>query len=139
MLLFFHFQFLPSYIPCIAIGNTFFTNNRPIIPICCPCINLTSIFLSTHLILLLLFAYLPFLCHRCCLSGPVRFLTREECYRGPGSHPSVKGFNWFTDGSKTVETNEARVFGQSLEKWLTIPLGKHATVFQAVCYINPRL
>jgi len=62
-------------------------------------------------------------------------LTREEWTRGPGTPPLIKGLVWFTDGSKMMEGNGAGVYGQSLERRLSIPLGKHATVFQAEVYV----
>jgi ribonuclease HI len=46
----------------------------------------------------------------------------------------VKGLVWYTDGSKTVEGTGAGVYGQSVNRRLSIPLGKHATVFQAEVY-----
>jgi len=64
----------------------------------------------------------------------VTMLTREEWIRGPGTPPMVKGLVWFTDGSRTVEGTEAGVYGQSVNRRLSIPLGKHATVFQAEVY-----
>ena len=38
------------------------------------------------------------------------------------------------DGSKTAEGNRVGVYGQSVNIRLSIPLGKCATVFQAVVY-----
>jgi hypothetical protein len=46
----------------------------------------------------------------------------------------VKGPVWFTDGSRTAEGTGAGFYGQSVNRRLSIPLGKHATVFQAVVY-----
>ena len=46
----------------------------------------------------------------------------------------VKGLVWFTDGSRTAEVTGAGVYGQSVNRRLSIPLGKHATVFQAEVY-----
>ena len=49
----------------------------------------------------------------------------------------VKGLVWFTDGSKTGEGIAAGVYGQSVNRRLSISLislGKHATVFQAEVY-----
>ena len=46
----------------------------------------------------------------------------------------VKGLIWFTDGSRTTEGTGAGVYGQSFNRLLSIPLGKHATVFQAQVY-----
>jgi len=60
----------------------------------------------------------------------VTMLTREEWTTGPGTPPEVKGLVWFTDGFRTVDG----VYGQSVERRLSISLGKHATVFQAEVY-----
>jgi ribonuclease HI len=38
------------------------------------------------------------------------------------------------DGSRTVEGTGAGVYGQAVNRRLNIPLGKHATVFQAEVY-----
>jgi ribonuclease HI len=46
----------------------------------------------------------------------------------------VKGLVWFTDGSRTVEGTGAGVYGQSVDRRLSISLGKHATAFQAEVY-----
>jgi len=46
----------------------------------------------------------------------------------------MKGLVWFTDGSKMMEGTGAGVYGQSLGRRLSIPVGKHATVFQAEVY-----
>ena len=46
----------------------------------------------------------------------------------------VKGLIWFTDGSRTVEGTGAGVCEQSVDRRLSISLGKHATVFQAEVY-----
>jgi len=64
----------------------------------------------------------------------VTMLAREEWTRSPGTPPVVKGLVWFTDGSRTVEGTGAGVYGQSVNRRLIIPLGKHATVFQAEVY-----
>jgi hypothetical protein len=64
----------------------------------------------------------------------VTMLTREERTRGPGTPPVVKGLIWFTDGSRTAEGTRAGVYGQSANRRLSIPLRKHATVFQAEVY-----
>jgi hypothetical protein len=65
----------------------------------------------------------------------VTMLAREEWTRGPGT-PMVKGLVWFSDGSRTAEGTGAGVYGQSVRvnRRLSIPLGKHATVFQAEVY-----
>jgi hypothetical protein len=64
----------------------------------------------------------------------VTMLTREEWNRGPGAPPAVKGFVWFTGGSRTVEGTGAGTYGQSADRRLSISLGKHAAVFQAEVY-----
>jgi hypothetical protein len=53
----------------------------------------------------------------------VTMLTREEWARCPGTPPMVKGLVWYTDGSKTVEGTGAGVYGQSVNRRLSIPLG----------------
>jgi hypothetical protein len=64
----------------------------------------------------------------------VTMLAREEWTKCPGTPPMVKGLVWYTDGSKTAEGTGAGVYGHSVNKRLSIPLGKHATVFQAEVY-----
>jgi len=64
----------------------------------------------------------------------VPILTREEWTRGPGRTPAVKGLIWFTDGSRTLEGTRAGVYGQSIDRRLSISIGKHAIVFQAEVY-----
>jgi len=64
----------------------------------------------------------------------VTLLTREEWTRGPGTPPAVKELIWYTDGSRTAEGTGEGVYGQSVNRRLSIPLGKHATVFQAEVY-----
>ena len=64
----------------------------------------------------------------------VTMLTREEWTRGSGAPPIVKGLVWYTDGSRTVEGTRVGVYGQSVNRRLSIHLGKHATVFQAEVY-----
>ena len=64
----------------------------------------------------------------------VTMLTREEWTRGPGASPMVKELVWYTDGSSTAEGTGAGVYGQSVNRRLSIPLRKHATVFQAAVY-----
>jgi hypothetical protein len=61
-------------------------------------------------------------------------LAREEWTRCPGTSPMVKGFVWYTNGSKTSEGTGAGVYGQCVNRRLIIPLGKHATVFEAEVY-----
>jgi hypothetical protein len=65
----------------------------------------------------------------------VTMLTREEWTREPGTPPVVKGIVWFTDGYRTVEGTRAGVYTQSVDRRLSISLGKHATVFQAEVYM----
>ena len=60
-------------------------------------------------------------------------LAREEWTRSPGT-PVVKGLVWYTDGSRTTEGTGAGVYGPSVNRRLSIPLGKHATVFQTEVY-----
>jgi hypothetical protein len=64
----------------------------------------------------------------------VTMLAREEWTMGPGTPPVVKGLVWFTDGSRTGEGTGAGVYGQSVNRRLSIRLGKHAMVFQAEVY-----
>jgi ribonuclease HI len=64
----------------------------------------------------------------------VTMLTREEWTRGPGTPPAVKGLIWFTDGSRTAKGTGAGVYGQSVNRRLSISLGKYATVFQIEVY-----
>jgi ribonuclease HI len=64
----------------------------------------------------------------------VTMLTREEWTRGPGTPSVVKGLIWYTDGSRTAKGTRAGVYGQSINRRLSISLGKHATVFQAEVY-----
>ena len=59
----------------------------------------------------------------------VKLWTREL-----GTPPAVKGLIWFTDGYRTVEGTGVGVYGQSVDRRLSISLGKHATVFQAEVY-----
>ena len=61
----------------------------------------------------------------------VTILARKEWTRSPGTPRVVKRLVWYTDGSRTAE---AWVYGQSVNRRLSIPLGKHATVFQAEVY-----
>jgi hypothetical protein len=64
----------------------------------------------------------------------VTMLAREEWTSSPRTPPAVKGLVWYTDGSRTAEGTGAGVYGQSVNRRLSIPLGKHATVFQAEVY-----
>jgi hypothetical protein len=65
----------------------------------------------------------------------VTVLAREEWTRSPRAPPVIKGLVCFTDGSRTAEGTGAGVCGQSVNQRLSIPLGKHATVFQAEVYV----
>jgi len=65
----------------------------------------------------------------------VAMLPTEEWTRGTGTPPAVKGFIWFTDGSR-MKNNRAGVYGQSVGRRLSTSLGSYATVFQAaICAI----
>jgi len=64
----------------------------------------------------------------------VTTLAREEWAIGPGTPPVVKELVWFTDGSRTAKGTGAGVYGQYVNRRLSIPLGKHATVFQVEVY-----
>jgi len=64
----------------------------------------------------------------------VTMLTREEWTRSPGTPSVVKGLVWFTDRSRTAEGTRAEVYGQSVNRRLSISLGKYTTVFQAEVY-----
>jgi hypothetical protein len=55
-------------------------------------------------------------------------------HRSPGTPPVVKGLVWYTDGSRTTEGTRAGVYGQSVNRRLSILLGKHAKIFQAEVY-----
>jgi ribonuclease HI len=63
----------------------------------------------------------------------VTMIAREEWTRSTGT-PAVKGLVWYTDGSRTTEGTGTGVYGQSVNRRHSIPLGKHATVFQAEVY-----
>ena len=60
------------------------------------------------------------------------------CYKGfilqHFKHCPLQGLVWYMDGSRTAEGTGAGVYGQSVNRRLSIPLGKHATVFQAEVY-----
>jgi hypothetical protein len=64
----------------------------------------------------------------------VTVLAREEGTKGPGTPAVVKGHVWYTDGSRTADGTGAEVYGPSVNRRLSISLGKHATVFQAEVY-----
>ena len=65
----------------------------------------------------------------------VTMLTREEWTTGSGTPPAFKGLVWFTDGSRTVEGTGDGVYGQSVDRRLSISLGKYATVLQVEVYV----
>jgi len=46
----------------------------------------------------------------------------------------VKGLVWFTDGSRTAEGTVSVVYGQSVNRRLSISLGKYTTIFQTEVY-----
>jgi hypothetical protein len=64
----------------------------------------------------------------------VTMLPTEERTRGTGTPPVVKGFIWFTDGSRMKMGNRAGVYGQSVGRRLSTSLGRYATIFQAAIY-----
>jgi hypothetical protein len=64
----------------------------------------------------------------------VTVLTTEEWTRGHGTPSMVNGLVWFTNGSRTVEETWVGAYRQSVGIRLSLSLGKHATVFQAVVY-----
>ena len=64
----------------------------------------------------------------------VTMLTREDCTRATGAPPAVKGLIWFTDGSKMREETGAGVYGHSVGRRLSFPLGRYATIFQEEIY-----
>jgi len=64
----------------------------------------------------------------------VTMLARKEWTRSSGTPPAVTGLVWFTDGSKTAEGTRAGFYGQSVNRRLSIPLGKHAMGFQSEVY-----
>jgi len=66
----------------------------------------------------------------------VIMLTIEEWIRGPRTPLAVKGHVWYTDGSKTPGGggSGAGVYGQSLDRRLSLCLGKFAAVFKVEKY-----
>jgi ribonuclease HI len=64
----------------------------------------------------------------------VTMLTREDWSKGTGIPPVVKGFVWFTDGSKMKQGAGAGVSGQSVGRRLSFSLWRYATVFQSEIY-----
>jgi hypothetical protein len=66
----------------------------------------------------------------------VTMMTREDWTEGTGTPPGVKGLVWFTDGSKMREGTGTGIYGQSVGRRLSLPLGRYTTVFQAeICAI----
>ena len=61
----------------------------------------------------------------------VTMLARNEWTERTCAPPVVKGLVWFTDGSRMREGTGAGVYGQSVKRRLSFPLGRYATVFQA--------
>jgi hypothetical protein len=61
----------------------------------------------------------------------VMVLTRKDWTIGTGTLPIVKGHVWFTDRSQMRGGARAGVYGQSVRRRLSLPLGRYATVFQA--------
>jgi ribonuclease HI len=57
----------------------------------------------------------------------------EDWVKGPAAPPEVKGLVWYTDGSK-MKGDRGGVYGQSVERRLSYPLGIYVTVFQAEIY-----
>jgi len=64
----------------------------------------------------------------------VTMLTREDWTNGTGAPPAVKELIWFTDGSKMREGTRAGVYGQSVGRRHSLPLGRYAPVFQDEIY-----
>jgi ribonuclease HI len=59
---------------------------------------------------------------------------RDDWTKGPAAPPGVKGLVWFTDGSKMKEGTGAGIYGQSVKRRLSYPLGRYTTLFQAEIY-----
>ena len=51
----------------------------------------------------------------------------------------VKGLVWNMERSRTAEGTGVGVYGQSVNRRLSIPLGKHGIVFQAEMYRGPAI
>ena len=64
----------------------------------------------------------------------VNVLTREDSAKATGSPPAVKGLVWFTDGSKMRDGAGAGVYGQSVKRSPSFPLGRYTTIFRAEIY-----
>ena len=64
----------------------------------------------------------------------VNVLTREDWAKATGAPPAVKGLVWFTDGSMMRGAAGAGVYGQSVKRRLSFPLGRYTTIFQAEIY-----
>ena len=61
----------------------------------------------------------------------VIMLTMEDWTKATGAPPAVKGFVWFTDGSRMREGTRAGVCGQSVGRRLSFSVGRYAAIFQA--------
>jgi len=59
----------------------------------------------------------------------VTMLTMEDSFKVSAAPPAVKGFVWFTDGSKMREGTGSGVYGQSVRQRLNISLGRYAKLF----------
>jgi ribonuclease HI len=59
---------------------------------------------------------------------------REDWTKGPAAPPEVKGLVWYIVVSKMMEGTGEGVYGQSIKRRLSYPLGRYTTVFQAEIY-----
>ena len=64
----------------------------------------------------------------------VTMLTREDWAKATGVPPAVKGLVWYADGSMMREGAGVGVYGPSVRRRLSFPLGRYATIFQAEIY-----
>jgi hypothetical protein len=64
----------------------------------------------------------------------VTILTRDKWAKCPGTPPMGKGLVRYTDWPRTAEGIGTGVYGQSVNRRLSIPLSKYATVFHAELY-----
>jgi hypothetical protein len=64
----------------------------------------------------------------------VTMLTREDCTKGTGTPPVVKGLVCFTYGSKMKEGTGAGVYGQSVGRRFSFSVERYVIVFQAEIY-----
>jgi hypothetical protein len=65
----------------------------------------------------------------------VTMLAREEWARSPRPPPVVKGLIWFTDGYRTAEGTGAGVYGQSVNRRLSIQAEVYA-ILACACEIE---